>query len=342
MNFRQQDTDDTGIDYRRHSATDALENGRRSTGARVRKTKPHGRKQGPPPNRRRLLRELIARAAVEPDRENAAWVLDNFRLILGSEKEAREFAAALHEYPVVVDGNGTETPRVRIVARGYLLTTSYVFTEADLVAFVDGYQTVSELSMEEVWALKPALELELLDRLTDSAPGEWPTLLTSLRKVGDTIWKELFEMASSVNPRPDGRPVGPFFGHGLRKPRPVSQSAGRPGTAQSAYRDGGRAHGDRSMPAGSARRSPRPRRLLPDRSWAFCAGGRNRIPAALPGGGAAVSPPTPHGLLSVRDRVAHHRHRLPGALAFRLHGSGVCCPIVPHTARHAGRRGFHE
>ena len=163
------------------------------------RTKPRGHRRGAPPNRRGLVRELVARAATEEDRENAAWVLDNFRLIFGSEREVRGFAANLHEFPVVVDRDGHETPRVRIVARGYLLTTGFVFTETDLTAFVDGYQSVAELVMDEIWVLKQALELALIDRLTESAPPEWPTLIASLRKVGETPWKELFEAASSVN-----------------------------------------------------------------------------------------------------------------------------------------------
>src|ERR1035438_7061963 len=163
-----------------------------------------------PPNRRQRVQELIARAVGEPDKENAAWVVDNFRLIFGAEKEVREFAQSLRESPVMVDAQGQETPRVSVVARGYLLTGAYSFNEADLAAFIDGYQSTAELKMEEVWALKPALELALIDRLTDCAPREWTTLVASLRKIGDILWRDLFETASAVNRMLMAEPAGIF------------------------------------------------------------------------------------------------------------------------------------
>jgi cyclic beta-1,2-glucan synthetase len=164
----------------------------------------------PPPNRRKSVQDLIARAVGEPDKENAAWVVDNFRLIFGAEKEVREFAQTLRDYPVLVDAQGQETPRVLVVARGYLLTGAYSFDEADLTAFIDGYQSTAELKMEEVWALKPALELALVDRLTECAPREWPTLVGSLRKIGDMLWRDLFETASVVNRVLMAEPAGVF------------------------------------------------------------------------------------------------------------------------------------
>jgi cyclic beta-1,2-glucan synthetase len=173
-------------------------------------TKRHGRQRKAPPNRRRRVQELIAKAAAEPDGKNAAWVLDNFRLILGVEKEVREFVAALRDQPVRLDSRGDEIPRVCLVARSYLAASGQTFSEADLAGFVDGYQSAADFSMHEIWALKPALEMELLDRLTESEPGEWPTLLTSLRKIGDTAWRDLFEAASAVNRVLARDPVGVF------------------------------------------------------------------------------------------------------------------------------------
>ena len=164
----------------------------------------------PPPNRRQRVQELIARAVGERDKENAAWVVDNFRLIFGAEKEVREFTQSLRDYPVMADAQGHETPRVCVVARGYLLTGAYSFNETDLTAFIDGYQSAAELSMKEVWALKPALELALIDRLTECAPREWPALVSSLRKIGDTLWRDLFETTSAVNRVLMGEPAGVF------------------------------------------------------------------------------------------------------------------------------------
>src|SRR5690242_20674032 len=54
-----------------------------------------------PPNRRRMIERLIAREAANPRGENATWVLDNYRLIFGAEKDARRLALRLSRYPVI-------------------------------------------------------------------------------------------------------------------------------------------------------------------------------------------------------------------------------------------------
>jgi len=139
-------------------------------------TRPRGRTRTAPPNRRRRVQELIGRAAADPQRENAAWVLDNFRLILGTEKEVREFALGMRELPVVRDPSGAETPCVSLLARKYLQAGGYGFSEQELTAFLEGYQETADLEIGEIWALKPALQLELIDRLTEAGASEWPVL----------------------------------------------------------------------------------------------------------------------------------------------------------------------
>ena len=168
-------------------------------GREYRNSKPRAAHRVRPPNRRRSVLDLIARAESENDHENAAWVLDNFRLIVSAEKGARDFAASLRDYPVVTDAEGRETPRVSVLARGYLATSSYTFQEADLASFIDGFQCAADITMNEIWALKPALELELIDLLTEAGSANWPALVTCLRRIGDTIWKDVFETASGVN-----------------------------------------------------------------------------------------------------------------------------------------------
>jgi len=161
-----------------------------------RDTRPRGGTRSKPPNRRRRAQDLIARAAADSQGENAAWVLDNFRLIFGTEKEAREFALGLREFPIVIDQTGPGTPRVCLLARAYLQATGYGFSEPEITAFLEGYQDTAALEMGEIWSLKPALQLELLDRLLASEGSQWPVLLTSLRKIGEMAWKDLFEAVS--------------------------------------------------------------------------------------------------------------------------------------------------
>jgi cyclic beta-1,2-glucan synthetase len=161
-----------------------------------RDTRPYGPAKSTPPDRRRRVEDLIARAAAASQEENAAWVLDNFRLIFGTEKESREFAFGLRDYPVVIDASGAAAPRVCLLARTYLKASGDGFSEPELAAFLEGYQEAAELDMGEIWGLKPALQLELLDRLTEGRPRQWPVLLTSLRRIGETTWKDVFEAVS--------------------------------------------------------------------------------------------------------------------------------------------------
>jgi cyclic beta-1,2-glucan synthetase len=174
-------------------------------------TKKRRRRAGAAPNRRRRVQKLINRVAADPQLENAAWVLDNFRLIFGTEKEVRTFTQGLREFPVVPGVSGAETPRVCLVARSYLEAGSHGFSEAELTAFLEGYQEVAGLEMGEIWGLKPALQLELIDRLTEAEPGEWPVLLTSLRKIGETPWKEVFEAASFAHRVLASDPAGAYL-----------------------------------------------------------------------------------------------------------------------------------
>ena len=151
------------------------------------------------PDRRPMLRGLMARAAAVPGTENAEWLLDNPRLIFGAEKTAREFYGTLATLPVVCDSSGVETARVCLVARGYLEACGYCFREPEFTAFLDGYQETRPLEMDEVWGLQTALQMGLLDHLVEAAPADWPVLLTSIRTVGDTPWRYLFETVNRVH-----------------------------------------------------------------------------------------------------------------------------------------------
>jgi hypothetical protein len=162
-------------------------------------TRPRGRTRTAQPNRRSRVQDLIARATALPERDNARWVLDNFRLILGAEKETREFALGMRQLRVVRDQSGAETPCVCLLARSYLETGGQGFNEQELTAFLEGYQETADLEIGEIWTLKPALQLALLDRLIEAEASQWPVLLTSLRRIGETPWKDLFEAVSHTH-----------------------------------------------------------------------------------------------------------------------------------------------
>jgi cyclic beta-1,2-glucan synthetase len=156
-------------------------------------------------NRRSGLRDVAARAVTASESEsqkenaNAAYVLNNLHLLFACETEARQFSFALSKFPAVVDSLGEETPRLSLLARKYLEAAGYCFRDTALIAFLEGYQESAALSTKEIWGLKAALELELLGRLTEAAGDEWPVLVSSLRRITEIVWKNLFEAISCAH-----------------------------------------------------------------------------------------------------------------------------------------------
>lgn len=147
-----------------------------------------------PPRRSRVPRMLTLRAS----REAIRLLYDNLRLIRTAEKEAREFALGARRIPLVRHDSGARRARVAAIAAAYLDRAQNRFSEETCAAFLDGYQDVALLEMGELWAMKPALVRELLDRLAASSDS-WPVLLTSLRQVGEFAWKDLVEGVNRID-----------------------------------------------------------------------------------------------------------------------------------------------
>jgi hypothetical protein len=78
------------------------------------------------------------------------------------------------------------------------------------VAFLDGYQDAAALDSSEIWGLKPALQLALLDRLTEGPAAEWPVLVMSLRRIAEIPWKDIFETASHTHRVLERDPAGAY------------------------------------------------------------------------------------------------------------------------------------
>ena len=151
------------------------------------------------PDREQSIRAVIARAARDPKSPNAEWVLDNARLIRGSEKAARAFAADLNRYPAVSDAAGSENTRVLLLAREYLRLAGNRFEIETLVYFLEGCEDSATLSFGEIWGIKSALQLELTDRLIAADPSDWPVIVSSLRTISEAAWKDLVESASRTH-----------------------------------------------------------------------------------------------------------------------------------------------
>ncbi len=96
-------------------------------------------------------------------------------------------------------GSFGEVPRIFLMAEAYLESAQLRFTEDTCAAFLNGFQELITLEMGEIWGLKPTLQLVILGRLESAGSASWPELVTSLRHVGETAWKDLFESASLVD-----------------------------------------------------------------------------------------------------------------------------------------------
>ena len=148
-------------------------------------------------SRRGQVKRILARALDTPE-ESREWLLDNTRLMRTAAKQSSEFAAGWHQFPMALTGAG-KFSRIVLVARAYLEQSRFVFAEESCAAFLDGFQEVVALEMGEIWGLNPTLQLVILDTIENESHEHWPELLTSLRHVGETAWKDLFESVSLVD-----------------------------------------------------------------------------------------------------------------------------------------------
>ncbi|MBC8164527.1 MAG: hypothetical protein H7Y20_01500, partial [Bryobacteraceae bacterium] len=133
----------------------------------------------------------------------ARWLVDNYRLILTAEKETRQLAASFLEFRSVTHAGATgPEPLPYTVAKAYLGAALESVSYDGLSAFLEGFQEIRPLDMGEIWALKPALQFVLVERIAQ-APGtpgvSLSVLITSLRAVGESDWKDLFESVSVTN-----------------------------------------------------------------------------------------------------------------------------------------------
>ncbi len=141
---------------------------------------------------------ILARAP-RTESPGRAWILDNTRLIATAARDTRDLGDSLKHHPAVAGGMSLVLPRALAVAREYLDAAGWQLTEESLLAFLEGYQQISELEMGELWALRPALQFRLLEMLAVEDEDSWPAILTSLRRLADSAWDRVFREASTVH-----------------------------------------------------------------------------------------------------------------------------------------------
>jgi cyclic beta-1,2-glucan synthetase len=187
------------------SRTEAVQNAGRKLAESIESVLPHGNHTHRA--RKGQAERILARApAATP--EMRPWLLENARVLRTAVKQVQDFTGTLRQFPVAIRGSDQQA-RIVLLARTYLEAAELRFQEETCAAFLVGFQEQSALDMGEIWALRPALQSEILNRLETSETA-WPELITSLRHIGETTWKDLFENISLVDRTLRRDPVGAY------------------------------------------------------------------------------------------------------------------------------------
>ena len=138
----------------------------------------------------------------------ARWLTDNYRLIQSAQRDTRQFAASFLDYRATRSEDPEPVPYA--IAEAYLDAAMESFSPEGLAAYVRAFQETHAIEMGELWALKPALQFQLIERIAAALHRTGPSLavlITSLRHVGEADWKDLFESVSIVHAILDGDPA---------------------------------------------------------------------------------------------------------------------------------------
>ncbi|MBV8732558.1 MAG: hypothetical protein JO336_22335, partial [Acidobacteriia bacterium] len=160
---------------------------------------PQGSAPGAAPDRPRAFEAMIARAAVRKGAQEADAVLDNVRFLRSVERNGADFLQVARDLPAALDETGARRPRVLVLAAHYFDHIGNDFDAAAFAAFIEGFQNVTVLGIKELSEMRAALETELVDRLIDADQASWPLIVTSLQRIGNANWRDLFQAINHID-----------------------------------------------------------------------------------------------------------------------------------------------
>ncbi|HEY8413362.1 MAG TPA: glucoamylase family protein, partial [Pyrinomonadaceae bacterium] len=145
---------------------------------------------------RALVEALRQGRAISPAAE---WLVDNYHIV---EEQLREIRHDLpksyyHELPKLAEGELSGYPRIYAVALALITHTDSRLDTNTLRRFIAAYQTVSPLSIGELWAVAITLRLALVENLRRLAISIARARLE--REEADKLADKLLELAS-LNP----------------------------------------------------------------------------------------------------------------------------------------------
>src|SRR5581483_6810316 len=147
------------------------------------------------------------------------WVHDNTRLISSESESTSEAFRQLKKMPDVRTRSGEIIPRVAAVAQGFLEACENRFSEELFAAYLEAFQKTTPLRMRELWALVPALKLNLLEQIAARAPQLLQNhdalvgagvCVRSLRELSETSWKDVLEPLIAFDPMLRRDPAGAY------------------------------------------------------------------------------------------------------------------------------------
>ena len=127
----------------------------------------------------------------------------------------------------MLQGSSERLPLPYVVAQAYFGAGFDFVTEEGLAAFLRGFQEMHVLEMAELWALKPALQLVLLERIDPAAGASGISLPRSAHELAAcrrVPMEGIVRIGEHRRFDSRARPSRHVFPDGLRQPGLLSQS----------------------------------------------------------------------------------------------------------------------
>ncbi|HVN78248.1 MAG TPA: glucoamylase family protein [Terriglobia bacterium] len=149
--------------------------------------------------------------------EGQLWFMESLSLFQTALLAIRTIRKNDGNLPLVKSGTQRHLPRAFVIAADYLQFVDFQFQERTFSLYLEAIQEKESLQIAELWAMKPLLQLVLLEHIGKAAETEcsWACeegsrqesqngpsvlrkLIVSLRECGEANWKELFEGTSKT------------------------------------------------------------------------------------------------------------------------------------------------
>ncbi|MGH9684649.1 MAG: glucoamylase family protein [Candidatus Acidiferrales bacterium] len=134
---------------------------------------------------------------------DAKILLDNWYVLRVALEESGAAIPRAMKLPQIEEAEFERIPRVSAVAGSYLRAANFKFDEQSFSIFMVALQDETALKSDEVWALKPFMQFELLERIAKTAGSlnirkEAETvpleqLAASIEAISNLEWKDTFE-----------------------------------------------------------------------------------------------------------------------------------------------------